>query len=527
MKSYSQHLTSTKEFGESSDLLRKPILRSSAVFPVIKNNHFSASIHFLGYWLLKRNIPEVNLLISLRDSNGKILLRKTEILSTAKAFSIVLNELLNEINYDTNKDFLGSIETEFNSTRDMIFPYPALVLEYHNEDFNTCVHTVGRIYNDFEDMNENDSFHVPETGFDIHQTNDLTPFVSFVNGPLENLDSKIRFVITNSKSEKLNGSFDIGQIHPFETEFIYLKDYISNLTEFLDGSSGSISLNHNLKGFYPRFLAGNIQESFPSISFTHSYYDCTSCATDYDYWNRKDDSHYDSSIYVPIFREKNQYTDLIIYPNLSPSEFSLQIQIFKNNGTKIFENRDLFKIKSNDKKLSRINLNGLVENLEIPKDETLAAYFTTIFKDNKIPARIKFGLDVGINNSKSNLPCNICFSMQLGNPLIENKPGSFHWAPIFANRNHTFTIGNFSTLKEYQKSANLELSFYRIEDTSNVVHKLNLEPNSEKRISLNDFNLGNFIKTEGWVTIKADNPYVNGYYFNLNSSGSVSGDHFF
>ena len=152
MKSYYQHLSTTKEFGESPDLVKKPILRSSAIFPVIKNNHFSTSIHFLGYWLLKRNIPEVSLLISLRDSNGKILLRKTEILSTAKAFSIVLNELLNEINYDTNNDFLGSIETEFNSTRDMVYPYPALVLEYHNEDFNTCVHTIGRIYNDFEEI---------------------------------------------------------------------------------------------------------------------------------------------------------------------------------------------------------------------------------------------------------------------------------------------------------------------------------------------------------------------------------------
>ena len=527
MKSYYQHLSSTKEFGESPDLVKKPTLRTSAIFPVIKNNHFSTSIHFLGYWLLKRNIPEVSLLISLRDSNGKILLRKTEILSTAKAFSIILNELLNEINYDTNNDFLGSIETEFNSTRDMVYPYPALVLEYHNEDFNTCVHTIGRIYNDFEDMKENNSFHVPETGFDIHQTNDLTPFISFVNGPLENLDSKIQFVITNSKSEKLNGNFDIGKINPFETKFIYLENHIPNLSEFLDGSSGSISLHHNLKGFYPRFLAGNIQESFPSISFTHSYYDCTSCTTDYDYWDRKNDTHYDSSIYVPIFHEKNQYTNLIIYPNLSPSEFSLQIQIFKNNGIKIFENQDILKIKNNHKKLSKINLNSLVENLEISADETLAAYFTTNFENNKIPTRIKFGLDVGIDNSQSNLPCNICFNMKLGNPLIENKPGSFHWAPIFTNRNYVLAIGNFSTLKEYQKSANLELSFYRIEDSSNVVHNINLEPNSEKRVSLNDFDLDSFIKTEGWVTIKADNPYVHGYYFNLNSSGSVSGDHFF
>ena len=44
---------------------------------------------------------------------------------------------------------------------------------------------------------------------------------------------------------------------------------------------------------------------------------------------------------------------------------------------------------------------------------------------------------------------------------------------------------------------------------------------------LNDFELNKFLRSEGWVTIKADNPYVNGYYFNMNSSGSVAGDHLF
>ena len=68
----------------------------------------------------------------------------------------------------------------------MVFPYPALVLEYYNEKFNTCVHTLGRIYNDFEDLNENETFRVPETGFDIHETDDLYSFLSFVNGPKKN-----------------------------------------------------------------------------------------------------------------------------------------------------------------------------------------------------------------------------------------------------------------------------------------------------------------------------------------------------
>ena len=99
MKSYYQHLKSTQEFGENQNLLKKPILRSSAIFPVIHNESFSSSIHFLGYWLLKRNILEVTLIITLRDANGKTILRKTEIVNDAKAYSINLYSLLKEINF--------------------------------------------------------------------------------------------------------------------------------------------------------------------------------------------------------------------------------------------------------------------------------------------------------------------------------------------------------------------------------------------------------------------------------------------
>ena len=527
MKSYYSHLQSTMEFGEKKLVTKKPVLRSSGVFPVTHNKNYSTKIHFLGYWFLKRQIPEVTLTITLREKSGEILLRKIEIINETKAFTINLKSLLQEINFNSNSDFIGSIETEFNTTRDMVFPYPALVLEYYNKEFNTCVHTLGRIYNDFEDMTENSTFKVPETGFDIHETDDLHSFLSFVNGPIHNEDGYIEYVITNSKSEKHRGSFHLGKINSFETKFFYFKDHIQDLSKILNNEYGSISLKHNFEGFYPRFLVGNIQETFPSVSFTHSYYDCTSCTHESDFWNRGNNDHYDSSAYIPIFARDNQYTNLIIYPNLSESNFTLKLDIHDQNGNLIYENSDILDIEKINTKLFKINFNKFIENLDISNDNYYAARVITNFKNNKIPTRIKFGLDVGINGLKSKLPCNICFNTNMGNPLLADKPGSFHWAPMFNNRNSILTLGNFSTLKNYQRDANIELNFYRIEDSTHLSKKISLKPCSEQRISLNDYALNDFIKTEGWVTIKADNPYIEGYYFNLNSSGSVSGDHFF
>ena len=102
MKSYYSHLSSRKEFGEKIDNTRKPVLRSSAVFPVIKNKNYTTKINFLGYWLIKRNIPEVHLLITLREQSGDIILRKSEIISSVQAFSIKLNDLLIELGFSSS-----------------------------------------------------------------------------------------------------------------------------------------------------------------------------------------------------------------------------------------------------------------------------------------------------------------------------------------------------------------------------------------------------------------------------------------
>jgi hypothetical protein len=525
MKSYYQHLKSTQEFGEAENLLKKPVLRSSAIFPVVHNESYSSSIHFLGYWLLKRNIQEITLVITLRNSDGKILLRKIQIINQAKAFSINLKNLLEETNLDNLKNFIGSIETEFNSTRDMVFPYPALVLEYHNDNFNTCVHTLGRIYNDIEDLKENDETLVPETGFDIHESNDLTSFLSFVNGPLENSDGYIQYTITNHDSKKLTGDFHLGKINPFETKLVYLKEHIPNLSEFLNNQSGSVSLTHNFEGFYPRFLAGNIQKSFPSVSFTHSYYDCTSCSDKTDFWNRNNDTHNDSSVYIPLFTRNNEYTNLIIYPNFSPCNFSINLEFYNKNGEKIHELPKFLHVDTTKSKLHKIDFNEIISKYE--NNEIYCSNITCNFENNKIPSRIKFGLDVGMRNLKSKLPCNICFNSKMGNPLIENKPGSFHWAPIFPNRNSVIAIGNFSTLKNYQRESEIEMTFFRKEDSSTISKKFTLKANCEERIYSNDADIRQFIKTEGWATIKANNPYIQGFYFNFNNSGSVSGDHLF
>ena len=137
MKSFYEHLRSRHEFGEKIDYKKKPILRSSGIFPVVKNKSYSSRILFLGYWVIKRKIPEVSFLVTLRNDTGIILMREFFTIKNPKSYTINLDSLLEKTLISDKSNFLGSIEVEIFSTQDMVFPYPALILDYFNNDFNT------------------------------------------------------------------------------------------------------------------------------------------------------------------------------------------------------------------------------------------------------------------------------------------------------------------------------------------------------------------------------------------------------
>ena len=57
MKSYINHLKTTRSFGETLPKNYKPTMRSSATFPIqYRAGQLDTICTFMGYWLLKRNI---------------------------------------------------------------------------------------------------------------------------------------------------------------------------------------------------------------------------------------------------------------------------------------------------------------------------------------------------------------------------------------------------------------------------------------------------------------------------------------
>ena len=525
MKNYYTHLSTRQRFGEIIQKSQKPIFRSSAIFPVIQNENMSSKILLLGYWLIKRKIPEITLLTTLRDNKGKILQRNHLVIDCTKGFSIEIKDIMDS----KIIDFQGSLELEVFSTRDMVFPYPAFVLCYYNDKSSTAVHTVGRIYNDIEDLKENEDRKVPEAGFDIYSNTNYDSFIAFTNGPMSNQNGLISYEVINHYSKKITGKFYLGEILPYETIFVKFNEHIKNLDKFLENKTGTMKIIHNFEGFFPRFLAGNIQKHVNAYSFTHTYYDCTTCNSEFDYWNRKNDNFHDSSILIPLFLKNNHYTDLVIYPNFSPSIFSFTIDLYDKNGNLIKKIPDYITIDSKKQIFLKIEFLKLLNENKINPDLVSSANIIVDWNGKQVPTRLKLGLNVGIKNKSICLPCNICFAPNLGNPMTENKPGTFHWAPILNFENSILSITNSGTSKKYERSANCELTFYREEDSKKIKRNIVLKPNQILQIELkNDLELQNFLNNKsGWMTMASDNPHVFGWYFEFHTSGSVAGDHFF
>lgn len=526
MQSYYSMLQTRKIVGEEIPLDYRPTFRSSAIFNVYHNDSISSRVLFMGYWLLKRNISEVGLLINLRNSVGVLVTRKYSKITSPKAVRIEVKDLLDESN-SKFANFEGSIELEIFSSTDLVYPYPAFVINYYNDTFCTTVHTTGRVFNDIDDYKGNDQYKVRESGFDIYSSDEISGFFSFTNGPSSIEACDLSYEVQNSSNQILTGKFGMDGVPSYGAKTIFFNDVIPELEDFLSGKSGTIKISHDFTSFFPRFLVGNKLHETQEISLTHSYYDCSKLDNDESYWNRLDGNFIDSSIAIPIYHEGGLETILAFYPIFSPSNFSVSFRFFNQKAEEVLVLEHQVTVSDQSQEYQLVNLNEMILKNSVVLEEIVSARIECFWADKtKIPTRVKLGLNVG---KREALPSNICFAPHLGNPSILLKKGTFKWSPILNHTNSEIQITNSSSLKTYENSAEVTAQFYREEDDTFVERKVTIPPFGLYTVNINkDPELNQFYDRQtGWVTFFSTNPHIYGWYFDFTESGIVAADHIF
>ena len=127
--------------GDFENLAYRPTFKSSAIFFCICKKYIDTKISFLNYWSIKNRNKNVTCMYTLRDENGKKILRKfLEIKRNIYSFSI--KEIIKE---KYNKRFIGTIEFEIYSNFDLKFSYPAINAIYETEHGISLIHTNQRV----------------------------------------------------------------------------------------------------------------------------------------------------------------------------------------------------------------------------------------------------------------------------------------------------------------------------------------------------------------------------------------------
>jgi hypothetical protein len=524
MRSYWDHLKSGQV--KKEQLIANPVFRASSLFPVLNSQQIHTRIIFLGYWLVKRNISSIAWVTTLRDEHGKIILRKIAKVEEAKAFRIEVSDLLEEIGFTKEDSFFGSLETEFFSANPLIFPYPATTVNYYGNEFSSAVHTAERVFNNFEDLKQNSEMKVAECGFNIFIQDNIEPFVALVNGPIEEDDFRIEATFFNQKNEKLQHEFLLGKIVPYETRFLYLSREL-NLKEFLSGQAGTVKLFFHLPWIFPRLIAGNMQDKPSQVSITHSYYDCSQATSEKDFWLTSNEKWYPASLMLPIFISLENETRISFYPIYSPSSFIIDIELYDLDGTLLGRLDKILTVAKDSGMFIQLHVHELLHRAGIQRSGALSIRLIASNGENKpIPARIKVALD--ITQKSKVVGCNICTNLQPFNPEWENKSKSFKWLPFLADQKTAYLFFmNSSPEKIFATEATLLLTFYREKDSQTLTRKMTLKPHSALWIKSGfDKEIDSFFEGRiGWVTVETNNPYLTTYYFAMNSSGTVGGDH--
>lgn len=525
MRSYYSHLDT---FATAKNVLTKPTFRSSAIFPALKFKGFSSRILFMGYWILKRHIKEISAVVSLRSNEGHLLFRNAFLITDAKTYKIELDELLQGANI-TDETFVGSMEVEFFSSVNLFFPYPAVVINYYGDTFSTVVHTAQRVFNDFEDLKKNSETSVPESGFNIYVGEKQEPFFAIINGPEEVKNEKMEMHFYNSEKEKMSFTLALGNILPYQTLLIYPAEHC-DLKNFLKEKVGAGKISFKVNWIFPRLVVGNINKALPALTITHTYYDCTNASKSSDYWLPKESKWHEASLIIPLLIDSNHFTKTYFYPIYSPSQFGIDVEIYDPQGCLLGKKENVLLVHSHDEILKWIDFKALCLELNIAPQPLLAARLIGhMHEDSKFPARVKLGLDIGVE-AKRTLACNICTNLQPFNPAYEGKPSTFRWAPLLADQeNCSLWMMNSSPEVEFKKEATCTLTFFREKDTQTLQRDVVIPPHGFMVIEpKKDRELALFFEgTIGWCTINASNPYLVTYYFNQNSSGVFGGDHGF
>ncbi|MCH9632724.1 MAG: hypothetical protein S4CHLAM6_10620 [Chlamydiae bacterium] len=511
MKSYQDHL---KTFLNPSPT--HICKQASAIFPVLFSSEIKTKLCFVNYWKLKRNIEDLHCCVLLRDSKGTLALEKSFAIDKVKSYEVDLSKLV-----APTYPFSGSIEIQFSSSKNLVFPYPGVTVVYEGKNCCSFVHSSQRIYNHSKESKQTERTSIVESGFNIYATENSSPFITLINGAKAINKQTLEYTAINEDQKEIHKSVTVS-CNPFETLYLSLKDW-SELRPHLKQGTGCLKIRLFNTHSFPRLIVGNFNNLNKSLSITHTYYDLSQSKREVDYWKQPNQDWHYMTLMLPLKEDEKYFSNVYFYPIYSPTEFWIDAEIYNPEGV-CLKKISKFKKISHDFSFQCLNFQ---KHLDEIKEESLSVRLIAYPKNGcKIPSRIKIGFDVGFKDK--GFPCNVCTNFSPANPTLEQKSQAFRWAPMMPHRlNGTIWCFNDSPKKEYLQEALIECRFYRKQDEKTLSVTYKIPPHGHVVIKHSQETKDFFQDSIGWCTINSNNPFISTYYFSEHSNQMIGADHGF
>lgn len=479
-----------------TDQFQKTVHRSSLLVPRFDNA--TSVISFLNHFLIKRNYEIVTLKITAISCKGKFKNSKSIEINEPRVYTFYLEDLFQD-SADT-----GEYLVEFFSTKNLFFPYPAVMVNHVGKDFINTVHAYNRVLNDIFEDDEINGIQVCESSIDVTVDEEYDSFFICASGP---------FNLTDNLTITLEDSSQLSREIPIRIDRMSLRTFM--LSEIFDRKliceSTLKILQPKQSLFYGRLLVGVMNRKTGAFSANHSYYD-SSTLNDYV----KGDFSAQS---FPYFA--NCHNRVTMYPINSQSCLALKIEV--SNGVDTFESKAKTLCSPSLLPVT-FDINELVEESGC---EDISLFRVVAYSDNDyIPSRISLQIKYGPLNSKSKLYTSISETLLNSTPYVAPKSGQMIWGQVVNDKFYSTRIGICFCDPEVLNGEIL-VQFY---DKSGVLASLTIKASGRESVIFeSDFlmNLGSedrFI----WYVARSKSGKLNGQSFHYHRlTDNSSGEHCF
>tara|TARA_B100000787_G_scaffold54847_1_gene39835 strand:+ start:7599 stop:9149 length:1551 start_codon:yes stop_codon:yes gene_type:complete len=450
---------------------QKLINRSSALFLVkhsIKRKVFT-DLHLLNYWSIKGKIKKVKAKITLRRLNGKKLKSKAIYIDQINAYCLELKKFFAELKID---EFIGVVEIEIFSKKNLFFPYPAIYVRYHGVNWHTGTHSTTRYFSrtsgdDPELIKRHQA--VNESNITLFSEKDLKCYVVLHNGLIKSTNTEISLIATNIHGKTIKKKINPLIMKIGETLIICVDDYL-NYKNFLKNKRGMLSVNYENTGVFPRLLYFH-ENSDGQITLEHSNFGNSKQASKDSFKPKKSTRNLLYSI--PIL-SKNYKTEIDFFPTYPIQKSPYSIICKKNtiDGKNLTNKKIKISKKSPFCQLTEKGLKkttfldiDIVNKAKLPNRFHVSQYYS---RKNSLPGIILDG-PVPINtkaprtrwlpffNEGRNLKSKIYICSRYYHPINLNKKIKLSLMLIGGLKNEKIKIE-----KEIKENENLELDISKI-----------------------------------------------------------------